>query len=136
MTGQVDAGEDPAVSEPDREAGMPRSYSLTGGDGAAYGPAFGPIRARAVAELVHEGQPRLVLEPDAPLEVEGAGIAFLVVSPRYAGETLSALRAKECVVGVARVLPGREGALRAGRIPSDALEYLAVGTCTPLPKAR
>lgn len=136
MTDQVDAGEDPAVSEPGREAGIPRSYSLTGGDGAACGPAFGPIRARAVAELVHEGRPRLVLEPHAPLEVEGAGIVCLVVSPRYEGETLAGLRTKECVVAVARVLPGREGTVGAGRIPPGALEYLAVGTCTPLPDAR
>lgn len=108
-------------------------YEISGGDGAAYGPAFGPVAAESQFETGSQefGGQYLVMKLLEPLELEGHQISHLAISMRYAGETLDELPGREATVGIARVLPGGLDSLHSG-VNRENVEYFAVGTCRPV----
>jgi len=103
-------------------------YQLSGGDGAAHGPAFGPIEVEELVQvdLGHEG-PALVVRSIQSTSIDGDEVGYLLVSPRYEGDSLARIRAGECTVNVARVrCSAGEDPVHAVR--QSAVDFLAVGT--------
>jgi|HubBroStandDraft_5_1064220.scaffolds.fasta_scaffold138328_3 hypothetical protein len=113
-----------------------RRYKLGLGDGS-YGP--GDIGALTVVE---EG---LIKGPDLPnWQPEGLLVTcldpntyhedklrYLVLSPRYATDSLASIRLSGGVVGVARFLPGSYTE-RPKRFGPGHVEYWAIGVLSPL----
>jgi len=108
-----------------------QTYELSGGDGGAYGPIFGPLLADEVSEVDSAGSRYLLLQLHAPIHHKNDQIEYFVVSPRYAGETLKKLRKKGCTVGIGRVLPGKEAELKLNGVTTATVEYWSIGNCTP-----
>ena len=110
------------------------TYELAGGDGGAYGPIFGPVLANEIGEVKAEDGSSIymLLKLRAPIQFENDKIDYLVVSPRYVGDTLKKLRRKGCTVGVGRVLPGREALVQERGVNTETVEYWSIGSCTPL----
>ena len=106
-------------------------YELSGGDEGAYGPVFGPVLADEIGEVESEGSSYLILHLQTPIQYEGDNIEYLLVSPRYTGDTLEKLRKEGCTVGVGRVLPDKEEEVQQAGVSSSTAEYWSIGTCTP-----
>jgi hypothetical protein len=113
-----------------------RRYKLGLGD-ASYGPGdIGEIT------VVEEG---LIQGPDLPnWQAEGLLVTclspttyhedelrYLVLSPRYATDSLASIRISGGVVGVARFLPGSYTE-RPKRFDPEQVEYWAIGVLSPL----
>jgi hypothetical protein len=110
-------------------------YMVTAGEGCCCGPAFGPSSARELFEIAAEKEPGSVtLQMQEPIAYNNELISYMVVTPRYIGDTLEMLRTKGCIVNIARVLPDRLDQLREGNV-NDSTERLAVGECKPKRKA-
>jgi hypothetical protein len=110
----------------------PYKYKVSGGDGGCYGPNFGPVNAQEIAEIASDRTSYLLLKLDAPIKHEKDSIDYFVVSPRYVGDSLKKLRRRGCHVGVGRVLPNQEQAVRTAGISEATVEYWAIGVCTPI----
>lgn len=106
-------------------------YQLTGGDGGAYGPVFGPVLAEEVREITGEDSNYLMLRLLEPIKYGNDLINYLVVSPRYVGDTLGKLRNAGCTVGVGRVLPGKETSVQTEGVTNLSVEYWSIGSCLP-----
>ena len=109
----------------------PKTYTLAGGDGGCYGPNFGPVLAQELGELKADGTTYLMLKLVTPIHLEKDQIDYIVVSPRYVGDTLRKLRKKGCRVGIGRVLPEQHQAVQLHGISDKTVEYWAIGTCKP-----
>ena len=57
---------------------------------------------------------------------------YLVLAPRYKGDTLAKLRGEGSVVAVGRILPG-VGITNARDFEAHEVEHWAVGTLSPVP---
>lgn len=110
----------------------PNIYKVNGGDGGCYGPNFGPVNAQEIAEVASDGTSYLLLKLEAPIKHEQDVIDYIVVSPRYVGDSLDKLRQRGCHVGVSRVLPNQEKAVRTAGVSEATVEYWAIGVCTPI----
>ena len=104
-------------------------YEISGGDGGCYGPIFGPIHAREIAELATDGESYLVLELDDAIFHGDDQIDYFVVSPRHVGVSLRTLRREDCYVAVGRVLPDQIEALGTDGISNTTVEHWAIGVC-------
>lgn len=103
-----------------------RRYEISGGDGGAYGPAFGPITVFEIGIVEDaEGFSWQLVQLETCLEYDGQRIEYFVLSPRYRGDGMRKLQEKGCMVGVSRVLPGRLGDVRGGAV-ADNVDYWAV----------
>lgn len=104
-------------------------FEISGGDDGAYGPAFGPVEAFEI-EVVEDtgGVSYQLIQLLQSIHHGDAQIEYMTLLPRYKGDSIRRLRDHGCVVGIARVLPGKLDAVRAGHV-SDNVEYWAVGTC-------
>ena len=111
---------------------MPKTYKISGGDGGSYGPIFGPANAREIAEIDTDGTAYLLLELDDPITHEQGRIDYLVVSPRYVGDSIKKLRRRGVHVGVGRVLPNQARVIREEGVSETTVENWAVGICTPI----
>lgn len=111
---------------------MPR-YELSGGDGAAYGPVFGPVRVESLFETscAETGVRYLIMAPVEPLEFQGTPITQLAISMRYTGEHVDELPDRDAIVAISSVRPEAEATLRSG-IQARNLHGIAVGCCRPL----
>ena len=106
-------------------------YLISGGDGGAYGETFGPVLAEEVGEVPFLQDSRyLLLKVLDRLVVNGSQVEYILVSPRYQGDSIESMRTKECVIGVGRLLPGNPVDLKRGFKRSD-VEYFAVGRSKP-----
>jgi hypothetical protein len=106
-------------------------YMVTAGEGCCCGPAFGPSSAKELFEIAAKKDPgSLILQMQEPVAYNNELLSFIVVTPRYIGDTLKMLREKGCIVDIARALPNQLDQLRKGNV-NEATEYLAVGECKP-----
>lgn len=103
-------------------------FEIAGGDGACYGPRFGPVLAEAVGEVPSAEGGHILLRLTEPMQIEETTIEFLAVRPRYVGVTLADIFNQGGTVGVWRVLPGKSIAVGVG-INADNSEYWSIGTC-------
>lgn len=104
-------------------------FKIAGGDGACYGPRFGPVLTEAVGEVPSAEGGHILLRLTEPLQIEETTIEFLAVRPRYVGVTLADISTHGGTVGIWRVLPGKRIAFGVG-INADNSEYWSIGTCT------
>lgn len=109
-----------------------KTYELAGGDGGAYGPVFGPIRATEVKLVTSGQQEYLLLRLMSPIQYKRDAIEYLVVSPRHAGDTIDKLRQETCTVGVGRVLPDKENEIEISGVTAANVEYWSIGICKPM----
>lgn len=89
------------------------------------------FRAQSVGSVQFPGRKKnpddLLLNVDAPFEVDCELVKQIVCSPRYAGDTLATMRGVYCTVGISRVKP--EVTLSAGSvIKADQVVYFAIGS--------
>lgn len=106
-----------------------RRYRLTCRNRHRHGPVFGPLYAEEQG-LVHDaGREYLLLRLDNPIETKDLRVKYVLVSPRYVGDTLEKLQQTECVVAVWRVSGGKRRLLDKGL--SQHAEYWAAGTSQP-----
>ena len=106
-------------------------YRLSLGDGA-HGPGDiaeitlsdgGEVRS---PDLPNRQSEYMLGVCEAPTFYRGEELRFVTVAPRYFGESLAQIRQSGGVVGVGRVLPGRDpGTSRV--LGADDIEYWAVG---------
>ncbi|NJD57616.1 MAG: hypothetical protein FIA94_14595 [Nitrospirae bacterium] len=114
-----------------KKANKQMLYTVTVGEGCCCGPAFGPSSARELFEIAAEKGPgSVILQIEEPIAYNNELISYIVVTPRYIGDTLKMLRKNGCIVDIARVLPDQLDQLRKGKVDGSA-EYLAVGECRP-----
>src|SRR5687768_2008669 len=107
-------------------------YLLSGGDGGAYGPVFGPTAAEEMGEIAFLPDGRyLLLKVLDPLTIKKDRVEYLLISPRHQGNTIESLRTEECAVGIGRVLPGKL-VNKAKGLGKDDVEYFAVGQSKPI----
>ena len=107
-----------------------KRFRLAGGDGAFYGAAFGPVYAEEKGLVSDSGREFLLLKLESPIVADDGRIEYVLVSPRYVGDTLEKLKRSECVVAVWRVRSDKK------RTPAKELfrknsEYWSVGTSRP-----
>lgn len=109
-------------------------YQIIGGDeSSGWGKRLGPLLAEEVRELVGTNDDiGLLLRPIDPLHYKQTIIEYLVVSPRYSGDSLNTLREEGCFAGIGRSLPGKEIELKEGIWNPDNTEYIAIGLCKPI----
>ena len=107
------------------------TFELSGGDDGAYGPSFGPVSADKVGEIESKGVRYLMLHLHTPIRYKNDRIEYVVVSPRYTGDTVKKLKIKGCTVGIGRVLPGQEDHVKAYGITTATVEYWSIGNCIP-----
>jgi len=110
---------------------MPQRYQISGGDGGAYGPEFGPVIGEEVTEINGPKNDYLLLRLLPSMITGSTTTNYMVVSPRYKGDTIKKLRKKRCVVGVFRVLEGKQDEVRNG-VTKENVDYWAVGDCKPI----
>ena len=107
-------------------------YTIAAGEGCCCGPAFGPSLSEEIFEIPGTSAPgSVLLKMQEPFAYNNEMISYVVVTPRYGGDTLLMLRDIGCIVNVFRVLPEKLDQLRDGSF-KDSTEYLAVGECRPL----
>ena len=103
-----------------------RRYEVSGGDDGPYGPTFGPVYVFELAVIeASEGVSQLV-QLEQSIDIDDRHIEYLLLSPRYKGDSINKLQEKGCIVGISRVLPGRVEKIREGEIANN-VEYFAVG---------
>jgi hypothetical protein len=68
---------------------------------------------------------------EAPTSYRGETLHYVTLAPRYAGDSLAHIRQSGGVVGVGRVLPGRNP-LMSGTFDVADVEYWAVGVLSLL----
>jgi hypothetical protein len=110
---------------------MMKRFEITGGDGGAYGPEFGPVVGMEVAEIHGPQNDYLLLSLSPPMSIDDRSVECMIVSPRYQGDTLKKLRQKGCTVGVFLVQEGMQDEVKTG-ITKDNVTYWAVGGCKPI----
>ncbi len=104
-------------------------YTVSAGEGCCCGPVFGPSSAVEIFEILDKDGPgSLILQIEEPFAINSELVSYVVVTPRYTGDTLKMLREKGCIVNIAKVLPNRLDQLMNGD-EKGATEYLAVGEC-------
>ena len=102
---------------------------MAGGDGACYGPRFGPLYAEEVnAVKDKEGREYLLVKLEAPPKTDEKDIGYFLISPRYVGDTVDNIRIGECTVGVWAVKPGNDEKTIIELSDKNA-EYWSIGTC-------
>lgn len=108
-------------------------YELRGGDDAAYGPSFGPLRGKPLfaAKVIETGVPCLVLACDVPLQAGGQCFRNIALTMRYTGEQLEELRSREAIVAVYGLPSDAPDSWRDG-VCSRNMISIAVGHCCPL----
>lgn len=107
-----------------------RIFELSGGDGGAYGLLFGPIKAIEFADIdVAENKKYLVLKLEKPIVDSETVISYLIVAPRYVGDTIEILKEKGCTVGVSIVYPEKIEEVLASGMNSKNSKYWAIGEC-------
>ena len=113
-----------------------RRYKLGLGDGC-YGPSDigeitvvdeGLIKGPDLPNWQPEGLLVTCLDPTTYRENE---LRYLILSPRYATDSLSSIRISGGVVGVARFLPGCYTE-RSKSFRPEQVEYWAIGVLSPL----
>ncbi len=108
-------------------------YKLSGGDGGCYGPLFGPITAEEIGKVIDSNKKEyMALHLDEHIIYNNKKIEYLVITPRYAGDTIEKLKLKGCTVGVAIVLPNMLKNLFSNGMSNENIEYWAIGECMPL----
>ena len=110
---------------------MIQKYEVAGGDGGPYGAVFGPLIGEEIEEIHGPQNDYLLLKLSPPLVVESTTTDYMLVSPRYKGDTLKKLKRKGCAVGVFRVLAGKQEDVRNG-VSRENVDYWAVGDCKPV----
>ena len=110
---------------------MKQRFEISGGDGGAYGPAFGPVIAEEIAEIHQPPNEYLLLRLAVPLTLSERTSEYMLISPRYVGDSLKKIRRRHCVVGIFIVHEGKQDEVRAN-ITRDNVDYSAVGDCRPL----
>jgi hypothetical protein len=104
-----------------------RIFQLSGGDGGAYGPIFGPVTG---AEIEATGsRSYLVLQLTEPIKEGDMEIEYLLVAPRYSGDTIETLKERGCTVGVSIVFPEKINDLLQNGSSSKNARYWAIGEC-------
>ena len=108
-----------------------RRYSISGGDDGAYGPSFGPVSANEIGHIDGpEGSRALLLRLAVPIERAAGDIEYLVVRPRYTGQTLADVQEEGCVVGIWCVPADVAESMDDG-VSLEDCEYWAIGNCRP-----
>lgn len=69
----------------------------------------------------------LLLEVIEPFVINNEKIKYIIVSPRYKGDTLNTIQEKECTVGIARFLPGFEISV-GSQFSKEMIDYFAIGS--------
>ncbi len=117
-----------------------RQYHLGMADGV-YGPGDVPILLVTDAGLIKgpglpNWQPEsLIVACDASTQWHGESVGFLLVGPRYVGGTAWSIRKYGGVVGVSRVLPGRDPRQWA-KVDPSGVDYWGVGTLSLVEEAK
>lgn len=115
-----------------KKADEAKLFIVTAGEGCCCGPAFGPSSGKELFEIpAKDGPGSLILHMQEPIAFNNELLTYLVVTPRYAGDTLKVLRENGGIVDVARVLPDQFDRLRKGNV-RESTEHLAVGECRPI----
>ena len=71
-----------------------------------------------------------LVELDSPFEFEKELVQYLILSPRYVGETIEDVQNKKCTIGIARVKP--EYNISIGqKFSKNEIEYCAIGSIKP-----
>jgi hypothetical protein len=68
---------------------------------------------------------------ETPMSYRGGALSFVTLAPRYAAESLDHIRQSGGVVGIGRVLPGRDPRM-SGTFSVPDVEYWAVGVLSLL----
>lgn len=107
-----------------------RMFQLSGGDGGAYGPLFGPVNAVEYGEIeVADNRKHLVLKLEEPIREGEMQIAYFIVAPRYVGDTIETLKEKGCTVGVSIVYPEKIEEVVGNGMSNQNSKYWAIGEC-------
>ena len=107
-----------------------RIFELSGGDGGAYGPFFGPVKAVEFADIVDaENKKYLVVKLEKPVKDGEMEISYFIVAPRYVGDTIEILKEKGCVVGVSIVYPEKIEEVLVTGMTGQNTKYWAIGDC-------
>ena len=107
-------------------------FTITGGDGGAYGPVIGPLSGTEIREIRnYEGMAYLLVALDTPTDLGGARTEHLLLSQRYRGMTLDAIRERPCTVNILRVLPDAIEALSDTDAFPSSIEFITVGKTEP-----
>lgn len=68
-----------------------------------------------------------LVEVENPFEVENEQVNYLLVVPRYDGDTISKMTNSECMIGILRIFPDIE--IKVGeRFSPDDINYWAIGS--------
>lgn len=107
-----------------------RMFQLSGGDGGAYGPLFGPVNAVEFGEIeVDDDRKYLLVELEKPINEAEMIISYLIVAPRYAGDTIETLKEKGCTAGVSIVYPQKIEEVLENGMSTQNSKYWAIGEC-------
>lgn len=106
-----------------------KKFKLAGGNGASYGPNFGPLYAEAVAAIENDSEKEIiVLKTESPIIFGEDEIEYVLISPRYGGESVIDMKGSECIVNVSLVLSEELADLKNG-ISDVKCRYWSIGRC-------
>jgi malate/lactate dehydrogenase len=108
-------------------------FKISGGDDGCYGPAFVPVIAEEIGEVMDSASNVfLALHLEEAIMNNGIAINHLIVKPRYTGDTIEKLKTQGATVGIAIVLPNMIENVLSDGMSNKNTEYWAVGDCIPI----